>query len=240
MEARTEFKLRHAFVLTPTSLAKIWSSLEEHAGKVGAIAHCSDNVEREFNTSDELVKYENPRMRQIERLVILSQSDDGNRTAYVRFGTSRYDPITVAAKGSEADVLKIKDALIEIVDGVRAWYSRMAMVDLPFVGGLLVGFSFSIAVFGTLLAPDDIRNARTQVPFPLLVISGVIAAMVIVGAVLSWKVLCRVHARYFPVATFAFGQGEAQYDFLDKIRWVVIVGLIVSIFASLFVASLFL
>jgi hypothetical protein len=54
---------------------------------------------------------------------------------------------------------------------------------------------------------------------------------------LIW-VLNRVRARFFPATVFAIGQGKGRYELDDKVRWVVIVGVFVSVVASLFVAAL--
>ncbi len=55
-----------------------------------------------------------------------------------------------------------------------------------------------------------------------------------VGALcfVGW-LIWRLHSRFFPRAFFALGQGTDRYKFDDNIRWVVIIGLPLAVFASL-------
>ncbi len=43
----------------------------------------------------------------------------------------------------------------------------------------------------------------------------------------------KLREKFFPIATFAIGQGKERYELEEKIRWSIIVALVVSVLASL-------
>ena len=48
--------------------------------------------------------------------------------------------------------------------------------------------------------------------------------------------LNRLRRRFFPNAVYAIGRGVERYELDERIRWVVIVGFVISVLASLLVA----
>ena len=123
---------------------------------------------------------------------------------------------------------ELKDA----IDGTRAWYSLISRVNIG------IGYLAFLGVlwFVASIALGDPPGPRRGVELGQAVL---LAAQVLgfFGAVglFGW-VLWRLHARYFPQAFFALAQGAERYRVDDNMRWVVIVGLVISVFGSLVVA----
>ena len=123
---------------------------------------------------------------------------------------------------------ELKDA----IDGTRAWYSPISRVNI----GTVFLASLGVLWFVGYIALGDLPGPRRGVELGQAVllaaqVLGLFGALALFG----W-VLWRLHARYFPRAFFALGQGAGRYRVDENIRWVVIVGLVISVFGSLVVA----
>ncbi len=131
-------------------------------------------------------------------------------------------------------MVHLKNALGEIFDGIKPWYSPLARIDFVHVVlGLLLFFVtvFILIVGGQNGEPQSMEPGRA-----ILATALILAGFAGIGGII-W-VLNRVRARFFPVTVCAIGQGQGRYHLDDKVRWVVIVGILVSMVASLFVATL--
>jgi uncharacterized membrane protein len=63
-----------------------------------------------------------------------------------------------------------------------------------------------------------------------------VTVLALIGIVI-WG-LYWLRKRFFPVATFAIGQGLTRHQHYEQIRWVVIVGFVISVLASIVVTVL--
>lgn len=236
MKVTAKVELKHAFVLRSSDAAKIWSVLAEALGPVKASARCADDIEREFDSTDALSSYENPRSRCIRSLSFRARSNGFDASASVHLGGrfSSTPTIDLDIEGPEPTVLRVRDRLGELFDGMRPWYSVISRIDF-----FLVVAGMSIFLMTVLSGMSGKATDRRALGISEAV-SGAAFLSALFGAVafLIW-VLNRIRNRVFPAATFAIGQGEGRHQFDEKIRWVVIIGFLVSTFASLVVAFLF-
>lgn len=79
--------------------------------------------------------------------------------------------------------------------------------------------------------------ARPHTFSEALPIVGLLIGVLGVLTTATWG-LNRLRDLYFPVATFAIGQGARRHQLRETIRWVVVVGFLVSLAASVFVGLL--
>lgn len=236
MEARAEHQCKSGFVLKAAVLSKMWNELQENVGQVKATVSCADKIERTFSNLEELTAYENSRIRQIQSLEFAAHSADRSEVVYLQFKNS-IPSITLRAEGKEPNVSRIKDNLVETIDGVRAWYSSIARVGFLFFLLILMGFLYFSCIVIFLMSGEPERHTTATTFSRALLTATAVIAFLLCLVLLAW-VLNKLRSRFFPVATFAIGQGETRYCLDEKIRWVVLVGFAVSVFASLVVAFL--
>lgn len=228
------FEEKHAFVLSDRDATRLWNVLEGACGPAKAEASCTDGIQRTFTTLDELANYENPRARSIKSLAIRSHDEDYTRRASVVLGARYSSSVEVSIDGPEDVVVSTKNVLGEVFDGIKPWYSPISRINFfYFVAGVVV---FALTVLQLMVGTGSGESRPLESGRAVFV-----TAIIVVGfagvAALIW-VLNSLRARFFPVAVFAIGQGQARYELEDKVRWVVIIGVAVPIVASLVVAAL--
>jgi hypothetical protein len=228
--------LRHSFVLRPETVSTLWKSLHHRFSDVNATASCADSVERKFATAKSLLAYENTKAKRIVGLDLAVRSDDFKRTGHLRFSESVWgggETIVLGLEGPELDMLRVKDEILEILDGIRPWYSLLSRIDFqyPVWGAAAVFYMLMVLRYGS--APSA-PNPSIRLKDALLILFVVFGAFAGTIALPFW--LNRLRRRVFPRATFSIGQGERRFELAEKFRWVVVVGLFVSVLAGLVTA----
>ena len=236
MAVTFDLENKSAFVLRREAVCRVWTILESAIGSVSATARCADDARREFGSLSQLLAFDNAKAKEIYSLQFSARSQDFERRGDVTFvGRSRLTPISVTLSAQEdGEILQAREELKDVIDGTRAWYSSISRVNVGILFLAFVGILWLVAK----IALGDPPGPRLGVELGQAVMR---AAQVlgILGALgLFCWVLWRLHARYFPLAFFALGQGAERYRFDDNIRWVGIVGLVVSVFGSLVVSFL--
>lgn len=220
-------------MLRAADAASIWAVLSDYVGPVGVTARCADDIEREFDSVDALTGYDNPLPRAIRSLSFRARSKDRETSASLRLGGGLSSTIDLDIEGPEPSVLNIRDRLSEVFGEIRPWYSPMSRVDFFFVVGAI--FFFFVLVLTAM--SGGAKSEKTLSFFQALRSATVVLGFLAGIGLVIWC-LNRLRDRFFPVATFALGRGQERYEFDEKIRWVVIVGFLVSVFSSLVVAFL--
>ena len=218
MEAHVRTTRKHAFVLRQDDLQKIWKLLENRIGTVDASAECSDDMERVFDTWEELASYDNPPRKKITKLSVESHSDDREKYADVSFSAQESEGIRIWIRASEQLGSEIKDKISDILDGTKPWYSFLAREN-----SLLFLILTVVVVFlSRLLETLETLAVKILVTIPLGIIMGLIARRLVE----PWFWL-------FPVGYFALGQGEHRYEIGEKVRWGIVIAFVVSFAASM-------
>jgi hypothetical protein len=214
-----------AFVATSGAITKLWQALSEPCPVIAATAHCHDGLVRQFATLEALLGYENPERASITSLEFSARSADRETTAQISLGARYSTSIRASLRGEEACILSLRTSLTDVLDGIRPWYTRIATVELFYVWFAIVGFpSLLIQILGAT-SPS---SPKVAIPFRTVVYltAVVVGALAAIGFVIwgTW----RLRGRYFPVSTFAIGQGAERHQRDEQIRWVVIVGFLVK------------
>jgi hypothetical protein len=243
LQARAELDLQHAFVLTATQVKKVWQTLKDATGEVHATASCADHLERTSTSAEDVMDYENPRARQILRLEFSARSPDFHREVYLQFGRSLH-PITLRVTGCEPFVSRVKETLADILDGMRPWYSRLALLDITRALAILMlvlALGYSPVTCSKLIS--DISEGGpsmfARIPWWGGVLMGIVLVIGVAGyLMLDWG-LNWLQTRFFPVATFAIGQGEERYRVAEWVRGGVLVsGVLFTIAIGLGISTL--
>jgi hypothetical protein len=234
MNAKADFIVNFAFVLTAEKIEKIYKLLTERIGKPAVSAGCADNIDRDFSDIKQLLDYENSHNRRITSLSFSSKTNDYKKRCQLSFANNSWRTISVTIEGIENSVVKLKDDVAELVDGTKAWYWRLSKFDFFYVILVLCIIGFNLLIdYAKSLDKNVIKSEFN--PLKTLVAIGITSGVFIVLAGLVWS-LNRIRKCLFPIAVFAIGQEATRYNIYDKIRWTIIIGFIVSLSASLVVA----
>ena len=229
---------KHAFVVRLSDLGKLWKLLESRIGAVTASAECSDEMEREFDAWEELASYENSPTKKIIKLSIESHSDDLKKFVHIKFLGKRFGGILIYIRAREQLISEVKDKMSNILDGTKPWYSFLARLG----SSLLAALTWVVLWF--LCRPWELSETlrlpvwetlRLPVWLPFVVLLGF---MILLGTVIITYVdrgLRKPWSWLFPMGYFALGQGEQRYEIGERIRLGIIIGLPISLAASVLV-----
>jgi hypothetical protein len=140
LDARTTLNPQQAFVLGTADIKKLCSLLTERIGPVTIDTKTVTELERQFSDGTKLSEIENPWEKRIVDVRINAKSIDRTKRATIRFSESRFTPVDVEIAASEIVVERLRQDLIDILRGLRPWYSRIARIDF-FIGSM---FTLSI------------------------------------------------------------------------------------------------
>lgn len=239
MEARCSIQLSHSFVVDSDHIKKIYRLLSDRIGNPEIEVDCTDDVSRKFDNADKLLQYENVPTKQIKRLTLRAysayseNSEDSKKSARVEFAASGLSGISLDLDASDVVVSRLRLDLGDVIAGSKAWYSAIGKIDfvIGFLSILFAAWVVSAAAVGLGWIQssdgDSGDNLRVQAIgslitwcFPLL----------IVGVGIGFNRLRRL---IFPFGSFLIGQGIQRHGILEKVRWAVIVGFIVSLSAGI-------
>lgn len=221
----------HAFVVQPSDLVKLWKLLAKDNGAPIVSVDCTDDIRRQFDNLEELLSYDNPSTKRIKALFFTSSLHD-REYASITFEEQRYIHAVICVHIESEDRLDstIRDGIVDIIEGMKPWYSPFARTTFPF-GSLVTvctytGLWWLSAELSLKLV--SLKDASESTVIFFLVALSVFTAFIMTG-------LNRLRLRAFPVCCFALGQGERRYDAEERIRWGVIVALLVSVVAAVVV-----
>lgn len=220
------FEKDYAFTLHECEIRQIWRILEKRIGSVYAEASCIDGIKRSFMELEELLQYPNTQGSAIYTLHFYANSeDDDSSYAKVNFEDSVLSPISLIVKSHEEVIAIARNELSGIFHGTREWFTPLAMADTSLISSVIF-FSITSLVYYLAIRFYLIKDAMPYV-FAFVLMNLLLAASIIY----IYRVLAYLQAYFFPIASFAIGQGETRYRKLKKRRKLLPVFL-VSVFAS--------
>ena len=228
VDARSQFEAKQAFVLTESHIRKIWKVFTDAGLNVKASAKCSDEIIRNFESCESLLSYENTKRAALVNLDIQAIDPNSRSISEVSFGEKFSAPIRVSISGEEQYVINTRAKIADIIDSSKAWYSWIAVFDLFYfwmplivLGSTL--FNLTTKTSGSVEKGLPLKTALLA----LLVISSVIGAFAFIVWLTSF-----MRKKFFPISTFSLGQGNERNKHSEQMRWVVIVGFVISIVSS--------
>mgnify|MGYP006951097362 CR=1 FL=1 len=228
MEAHTKFDIAHAFVATSNDISKLWDIFQNYGLIVTATVSCADGLVRHFDSCESLVQYDNPARAAITSLEISARSRDPYATAEISLGARYSAPISISLRGEENAVSSMRTYVSDAVDGMRAWYSRIARIDFFYIWFPIFMVLFLLA---QIMSPSGTPHPAMPLKKALELVAISTAVIGSIAAVI-WAIAW-LRKRFFPAATFAIGQGLSRHQHNEQVRWVVIVGFVVGVGASL-------
>ena len=230
-------ELSQAFVVGPAELKKLVELLQKRIGKVSISADCIDKIQREFTTVKDLIDYENPKSKRICR-IYLSAREGFEKSATIAFrdSSSFSGGVSLSITAREDVVLRLKDKILDIVEGTRPWYNALTrFFDVANIKHWIVYILFAFLVFiliGFLalkfgLISDDkegieFRNqVRVFITFPSVIF-----------LIVCFTFLSKPFKRLFPSGVFTIGQEKSRFKGLKRFQWGVVISFAVSFAAG--------
>lgn len=233
MEAYTTSDIPHAFIATSNDVLKLSNILKDKGFTVLATVACTDGIVRKFDNCESLAQYENPPRAAIRSIRIYAQSGDISTTAEISLGTQYAAPISISLRGEENLVSSMRTELTDIADGMRSWYSKISTIDFFNIWFPIFAALFMLA---SIMSSSSTSHPATLINKALLILAAIVACIGSIVAII-WAI-SQLRKRFFPVATFAIGQGLHRHQHNEQIRWVVIVGFLVGVIASIVATAL--
>lgn len=243
--ARIRSRVAGSFTVRPSDVQEVCTLLECAVDPPKISSECSDDIERDFSSFDELASYGNPLSRSITSLTISSskswkeQSDAPIERSSVSFHSNGI--VSIDVEGEEREGVELRNKLWDIVDGTKNWYafitksldSVAASVIIPFVWGITL-----LIFLQSVLANESTQSSKIEVSFPILILLVLVASIVFIGPVFVVPfALGKLQSWLFPGTYFALGQGKRRDRTKERIRWgfvVVVLSLVMSIVFFLF------
>ena len=116
----------------------------------------------------------------------------------------------------------------DTVDGMRAWYSRLSTIDFTYVWFPIV---MVLVFLAQITSPSGTPHPAPPLNKAIELLAIVAAVIGVIAAVI--RAIAWLRKRFFPVGTFAIGQGLSRHQHNEQIRWVAIVGFVVGVGASI-------
>ena len=140
MKTRISKTLSRPFVLSGEQIRSITDVIGEDGNEIEVEVLCSDDARREFDTVDELLRYENPNDARINELVINSRPpydrrEDGCTSKLIFCLDEKlskdYDVCSISTEfyGPDDKVMYMKKRILEKIQGTRPWYSCVSRIN---------------------------------------------------------------------------------------------------------------
>jgi hypothetical protein len=212
--------LNIAFVVNAEHLRNLAEILGENAQPLEYKVKFCDDTSVLYSDIEEVIKQPNSSKRSIISL-IAGPSHYPVKSAHVNLKSTSYvsESVEYTINGRQRDVFYLADKLDDWVAGIRLWYSPIFGAE-----GMFLYFStFALAVYVGFIVADRYHSHMSNEKAVFLFVAVTIATVII-----------EVYAftRLFPRATFATGHGEQRRKFVTYFRNTVIVGLGLSVIAS--------
>jgi hypothetical protein len=211
-----------AFIAGAPELEKLVNLLQDRIGKVKISADCADGFSREFGTVDDLINYENPKSKEIIE-VSLSTGLRHVDSEFAEVALPSTEGISIRFGASEDVVAKLRDDIIDILEGMRPWYNMLSLIN-SYPAAVV---TFFIVCIGALLVDLWLYEYSSKVG-----VAGVIIGLI--GFISA--ILFLVHKLFnylFPWQVFMIGQGKSRFRDKERIQWGVGITFLVSLAAGL-------
>jgi len=229
MKVEKEERFNLSFVLTSKEIEKI---IQRFDGTDYFIfkATCADKIVREFRSTDDIIKFENPPNKAIESLGINVFSESHSKKAFIHFSKNLVDNILVQLNGEEKEVIDLFEFLKEQLHSTEAWYAFVARQKFSgtFINTIVV-WIFTVplvTVFTKQFSNSENLTTLTWV----VVIASILGANLLISYL--WG---KIRSVYFPMGAFALGQGIKRHKDKDIIRTTVIFGTLISLVTGILI-----
>ncbi|MDB5856091.1 MAG: hypothetical protein JWR22_4132 [Herminiimonas sp.] len=225
-----------AFIVNWSDIDGLISSIATTLPIITIAASCSDKLSRTFADIAELRAFRNSERTAITELAVTARTVDHSQRLQFTLSSDHPNNVRHTFDGEEADALRLDKLCEDFLDSVRPWYAIVAKANWTFIlMGLLIAFYVGSLIVILLRA----KAIRIDWQKDGLSAEGWVKSFVFGFApLLLGGLLNALRNRYFPLAVFAFGDGEKRNARTEVVRTVIIGGFAVSVVASLLLSWL--
>jgi hypothetical protein len=230
------------FVLKWMDIEKLLGDVAQYLPKMSISASCTDRLNRTFADIEELKKFSNSQRAAIAELEIIASDEKRSQRFSMALSNDERHNVRISLDADESVAIHVSDLYQDFLDSVRPWYSWIACANWYFVVWGIVFFvlfgSLAIASFN-LFSALSLLDAKS-IPlkwrnFELtgtIFLNGFLISLLppFVGTAMNW-----FRSKFFPMGTFAFGDGENRHN-RDEVIRNVLTAFAVSVVSSLVVS----
>ena len=231
--SRLTATIRHSLLLEPEELKVCLAVIRRDLESVNISAHCKDGTTLESDNIEEILDFDNPAFRRIERMTISARSKyPKTDSASLDIDSDSFSTATLSIDSTDdAQALSKKNEIVNRLKESKPGYDLLARVSvLTFIGclGVIASFVGGALVFFGKVKTQGPRSFAEE--FDFFVFTGAIFLAIT-------YLLDKPRAWLFPRLHFLIGR-QAQ-DAAERKKWrgilfnVLLVGLVVGILASL-------
>lgn len=232
MHASTTERENQCFLLGAPEIQKLWVLLEEHVAPPIITAKCQDGVTRYFKEINEFTKFDNVQSHCLRNIEI--KASNKGKSAIITFDERRRPTFQIRLEGPEDTIIYVLTQLERMKEGYRPWYSSVASFnfgDFIIWAVRLIVFGLIVCFFTLLLITEteDFWSIIVTI-FKKLIIS-ILGATSIVFII--YGLFDHLRRKIFPLGVFTIGAGQNRHETMEKVRWSVVIGLLVSLAAGI-------
>lgn len=236
LEARYNQEFKCAFVLGVDELKKI-SKILERIGNVEFQADCADDISREFKNLTDLLKFDNPKNKEITRLHITAPSDSIVKNATIVLSSSPYmlgGNVSLRFSGRDDVVMRLREDILDVVGGMRRWYGTISHVDFTlFFIAIFIGVWAILGFVMLMLIILNRVRITQETPSGRDALISFVGYLIPITLMILGALLNRFREKLFPRAVFSIGQGKERFRQLERIQWGVVISFFVSLAAGI-------
>jgi hypothetical protein len=234
MRSSAREEIKSALCIDEPTVRRLWDLLGRCGERVVAKSKCDDGITRHFETLDSLLSYENSRRQRITEIEISATSPAVNTSAhlYLQRVFQRYFTLETSDEGTTSAV---RQGLLDAFDDAHVWYS-VAAVNSPAFPLFVLLLMFGVYA-PVMFLPKSLSDKHTLSGFEFAALFSYVVVIMATAALLA-VIVERLRKTYFPLLTFAIGQGVARHRQAETVRWTV-VGIIATVVVSVVVAAVF-
>jgi hypothetical protein len=221
----------HSFVLEEDGLRKICDNLARFFTTVYITAKCSDKLDREFTSADELLGFANPARSAIQELSIRARDAEWKKSFSLSLANKHYANVYVSIEADNESAPELNSLADDAIESMRPWFSWIARVDwfgLVFLIWMLWWAGFILLAL-VLHGDRQIILGGAEAIRTHAILKSIIVGLM---PTLAGLALNLVRNRFFPIGTFAIANGKARHVQNEVIRTVIIVGMAISVITS--------
>lgn len=220
-----------AFVMGWEDIEKLYNEVKQKLPDITISVLCVDKLKREFKSIDELKNYKNSKRSAINKLTIVARDIERENRLSISFSSNKYKNIDLSLDANEDIGIKLNDMYIDFIESLRPWYSAIARADWYYVIlGIYLLFQLGMIAIALIKTGSISFKLSKENTSDLIFIKSFLFSILIF---VFCALISKMAYRFFPMGTFAFGDGKNRHKKNEVIRTVFIAAFVVSIISSL-------
>lgn len=218
-------------LITEESLSRLGNILSEEFDELDITINCSDNVSHSYSSIESLLSYQNPKSSKIEEILIeCYHSEIGKKWTRIRISSLKYiEGFEYDVKISSRSVYDVRDKIEKVIEGTIPVYHFFRFINLVNVFAVLSFILLFVLVCFLLTGEADYSGRTIDSDFWKREILSAILGVVFFAFFL---LLEKINTFLFKRTFFLIGDEKERYNFIKKIRWSLILPLIMGIVIS--------